>query len=243
MSLFHQSVLDKFVEFSAPLEGETHNPYLDVKGLLTVGIGCLIEGSMGYDLPWMIAGASAPRAEVIAQLKSLKSQQGLSHYAFNSKAVMGATSIRLTDAGILELCEARLRLIEPGALQAFPKFAQWPADAQLFWASLCWAEGSGAAHINPNLARLLAHDPPQFLLSAVRAPDPTHPGMFLPAADEISAKNNPGIIPRNAQNSLCLTNAQLVWDARLPVDVLHWPKSPLNDGATTVAAVTGDPGA
>jgi len=47
------SFIDTFVlKFSPPLEGCTRSPYLDVKGLLTVGIGCLIDPpTTAADLP------------------------------------------------------------------------------------------------------------------------------------------------------------------------------------------------
>lgn len=229
---FRQSVLAHFAQYSVPLEGETHNPYLDVKGLLTVGIGCLIEGAMGYDLPWLIDGQPAPRAEVIAQLRSLKAQQGLARYAYNTPAVLGATTIRLDEAGILALADARLAQDCPFMVRAFTAFDSWPADAQLFAASIAWAEGAGWAAENPNLARLLNQNPPAFSLAIQHAPD-GHGG-FLAACADISTKNNPGIVPRNAQGALALSSAEIVWRKGLDRSVLHWPLSPLTDGTITV---------
>lgn len=223
--MWKASVLAHFGQFSVPLEGETHNPYLDIKGLLTVGIGCLIEGSMGYDLPWLINGQPAPRATVIAQLQSLKAQQGLSRLAYNQPAVLAATTIRLDEAGILQLADSRLEQDWALLAATFPAIDSWPADAQLFAASIAWAEGGGWPKENPNLTHLLLASPPGFLLAMMHAPD-GHGG-FLAACSDISAKNNPGIVPRNAQNALALSNAQLVQERGLDPSVLYWPSSPL----------------
>ncbi len=219
------SVLAHFGQFSVPLEGETHNPYLDIKGLLTIGIGCLIEGSMGFDLPWLIDGQPAPRAEVVRQLAVLKARQELSKLAYNQPAVLDATTIRLDDAGILQLADARLEQDWALLAAAFPAIDSWPADAQLFAASIAWAEGAGWPRENPNLSRLLLAAPPGFLLAALHAPD-GHGG-FLAACSDISAKGNPGVVPRNAQNALALSNAQLVQDRGLDPSVLYWPSTPL----------------
>lgn len=231
----HQSVLDAFIRFSTPLEGETHNPYLDVKGLCTVGIGCLINtASLWGPLPWVMPdGSPAPATEVTRQLTGLIARQDLSRLAYNQPAVLGATTIRLTDAGILQLCDQRLKQDEAYFVKAFPAFAAWPADAQLFACSIGWAEGPAWDKENPNLARVLRLSPPDFLSAIVHAPDTAHPGQYLAAAADISTKDNAGIVPRNAQNELALSSAEIVWRKGLDRSVLHWPLSPITDGTIT----------
>lgn len=222
-----QSVYDAFVRFSAPLEGLTHNPYLDVKGLLTVGLGCLIDPpETAASLPWVFAdGSSAPAAEVLAQLRSLKARQVLKNYRFDSLAVLSATTIRLTDAGVLDLASKRMLANEDFYVKAFPGYQTWPADAQLFAHSMGWAVGAGWPSIFGNCSRLLRSDPPQFLLAATSRPDARPEDASAPC--DISTHNNAGIVPRNAQNRLLLSNAQLVIDRGLPRDVLYWPSTPL----------------
>lgn len=230
-----QSVFDAFVRFSSPLEGVTHNPYLDVKGLLTVAIGCLIDPpENATHLPWVFAdGSPAPAAEVLAQLRSLKAQQGLKNYRFDAPNVLAATTIRLTDAGVLDVVNARLLAGEPLMRKAFPAWDEWPADAQLFACSMGWAIGFGWPAIFGNCSRLLKSDPPQFALCAVGAPNAKASDASAPC--DISTTNNAGIVPRNAQNRLLLTNAQVVIDQALPRDVLYWPSSPLVPDAPGVA--------
>jgi hypothetical protein len=223
----HQSVFDAFVRFSAPLEGLTHNPYLDVKGLLTVGLGCLIDPpESAANLPWVFAdGSPAPAAEVLAQLRALKAQQGLKTYRSDSPSVLRATTIRLTDSGVLDVASKRTLANEAFYVKAFPSYPTWPADAQLFAHSMGWAIGAGWPSIFGNCSRLLKSDPPQFLLAATGRPDARPDEASAPC--DISTHNNAGIVPRNAQNRLLLSNAQLVIDRRLPRDVLYWPSTPL----------------
>lgn len=230
--ILHPSVLEQFVVFTKPLEGLVKNPYLDVKGLLTVGLGCLIDPpESALALGWVfLDGSPAPRAEVLAQLRSLKSQQGLKNYPALSSTVQGATRIRLTDDGVSELARARLAAAVAWLIKYFPKFASWPADAQLCACSMAWAVGAGWPPIFGHAEHSLQASPPRFLEAIIHAPDPLHPGLFLPAEIDISTKGNPGIVPRNAQNELLLSNAQIVQDNELDITVLHWPKSPFSDG-------------
>lgn len=225
----HASVLEAFVRFSTPLEGETHNPYLDVKGLLTVGIGCLIDPpSMAAGLPWRLPdGSLAPAAVVQQQLASLKALQGLKSYRFDSPSVLGATTIRLDDAGILKLCDDRLKANEVWLRKYFARWNAWPADAQLCACSIAWAVGAGWPAKFGNCARQLNLDPPDFLSAILHAPDASHAGQFLAAAVDISTAGNAGIVPRNAQNELALSNAALVLQRGLPIERLYWPGTPL----------------
>lgn len=60
----HKSVVDIFPSFSVPLEGEVSSMYCDVLGLITVGVGCLIDPvSMALPLAWRHekTGELAPR--------------------------------------------------------------------------------------------------------------------------------------------------------------------------------------
>lgn len=236
------AVLDMFVRFSTPLEGDEPNPYPDDRNLITVGIGCLLDTTpengppsfnLATSLAWVLPDGSTPTsAEVIRQLTALK-QLDLRNYRANSATVLNATTIRLTPAGILKLVSERLAQDEPFLRKAFTNWDTLPADVQLFAFSVAWAEGAGFPAENPNLTRLI--NAGQFLLAIEHAPDANHPGQWLPAAADISTKNNPGIVPRNAQNALALSNAQLVVDRNLPRDILYWPNSPLTVSDPTVA--------
>lgn len=226
------SVEAKFVEFSTPLEGDILWPYLDSKGLLTVGIGCLIEpaerfGALGWVDP---NGAPVAPAEAVRQLKALKAQQELAKFAAQGPKQHGATTIRLTPALVLLLAHSRLASADAQMARYFPAYATWPADAQLFAMSIAWAVGDGWPNIFKNCARLLNRTPPAWALAIYHAPAAGHPGMYDAAGADISTRNNPGIVPRNLQNELCLANAAVVTAHKLDPSVLHWPLSPLTDG-------------
>jgi hypothetical protein len=223
----HQSVLDNFFRFTVPLEGKTNNAYLDVKGLLTVGIGCMIDPPVtALPLPWVMPdGSVAPASVIEAQLTSLKAQTGLEHYPANSPSVLAATTIRLTDDGVMQLANQRLLAGEPLMRKTFPAWDTWPADAQLFACSMGWAIGFGWPHIFSNCAALLQRTVPGFLLAATGSPSAHANEASAPC--DIRTEGNPGIVPRNAQNRLLLSNAQVVRDEGLDPDILYWPSSPL----------------
>jgi len=223
----HQSVLDKFVAFTEPLEGMTRNAYLDVKGLVTVGLGCLIDPVVtALPLPWVMPdGTAAPASVIEAQLNALKAQPKLAHYPALSPTVQNATTIRLTDEGVANLARQRLLAGEPLMRRAFPGWDAWPADAQLFACSMGWAIGFGWPRIFSNCARLLQQDTPSFAMAAIGSPGARPSDASAPC--DIRTEGNPGIVPRNAQNRLLLSNAQVVRDEGLDVSVLYWPSSPL----------------
>ncbi len=229
------SVEAAFVAFSTPLEGDILWPYLDSKGLLTVGIGCLIEPAERFgNLGWVDPnGVAVPPAEAVRQLQALKARQDLAKFAAQGPAQHGATTIRLTPALVLMLAHTRLASADAAMLRFFPKYAAWPADAQLFAMSVSWAVGNGWPAIFKNCARLLNQSPPAWVLAIEHSPAPGHPGMYAPAAADISTTNNPGIVPRNLQNELCISNAAVVTAHNLDPSVLHWPKSPLTDGTVS----------
>lgn len=223
----HDSVINSFVRFSSPLEGVTKNAYLDVKGLVTVGIGCLIDPVVtALSLPWVMPdGSVAPASVIEEQLTALKNQPGLEHYPALSPIVQAATTIRLTDKGVGLLAMSRLLAGEPLMRKAFPGWDTWPADAQLFACSMGWAIGFGWPHIFTNCARLLQQATPSFLLAATGSPSAHANEASAPC--DIRTEGNPGIVPRNAQNRLLLSNAQVVRDEGLEPSVLFWPSSPL----------------
>lgn len=228
----HQSVIDAFpLRFSAPLEGNVRSLYADVRGLLTVGIGCLADPlSSALALDWrMPDGSRATPSEIAKQWLAVKAQApelAKRHW----KYAADVTTMRLSDAGVIALAQQRLAANETHLRAAFSAWDSWPADAQLFACSMAWAVGAGWPAIFGNCSRILRATPPGFLLAA------TAPANALPneavAACDIRTTSNPGIVPRNAQNRLCLSNAQVVVDRGLDVSVLHWPSSPLLDGTT-----------
>src|SRR5262249_52471008 len=137
------SVLAAFRAYSERLEGRTRHPYIDVKGLVTVSIGCLIDPeALAIGLPWMIGERAATPDEAREQWRLLKARQDVRQWRASKQAEL--TSIRLSDQGVDQLMQKRLaanwayleRHLMPG-------IASFPADAQLGILSAAWALGAG----------------------------------------------------------------------------------------------------
>ena len=209
----HQSVIDKFVDFTAPLEGVVTSLYADVRGLLTVGLGCLADPvSMALSLAWVLPDGSTPsQAEIARQWHVIKGQAAAMsrlHWRYAAKL----TTMRLTDQGVLDLATQRLLANEKILRGFFPNWDLFPADAQMACCSMAWAVGAGFPRIFGNF-RAAANA--QNWVSAV-------------AACAIRTENNPGIVPRNAANRLCLSSAASVLAQGLPLGTLYWPGSAPN---------------
>src|SRR5262245_24352577 len=95
------SVRDAFIKFSEPLEARVHWMYLDVKGLVTTGVGDLIDPvGRALALPWIHAddGAAATASEISDEWQLVKSRTDLAQSVFT--AFEPLTRLRLTDASI-----------------------------------------------------------------------------------------------------------------------------------------------
>lgn len=207
----HESVLQRFREFSVRFEGLVHWPYLDIKGLVTVGIGNLVDPvSAAVGLPWVLEGSgeSATHERVRADWNALKSQQKLARLHFNYARPV--TKIRLTDDGVDILVRSKLLANETYMRPRLAGWDSWPADAQLFASSMAWAVGPGWVGIFKNCtAFLLLRDWDNAAKCAA-----------------IKTAGNPGIVPRNAANRVCLHNAKTVTERQLDPAVLYWPGHP-----------------
>jgi hypothetical protein len=218
-SALHQSVWDAFSAFSEPLEGaRIPYMYLDVKRLVTTGTGNLIDPvTAALALPWRVNGRLATQREIREDWTALKSEDDRRAregerplYKLHHKYAAAYTRCRLDDADIVELVASKLAAnVAYMVGHAFPDFATWPADAQLAACSMAWAVGPGFASKFPNFAR------------AAKAQDwPT-----AKAACSIRAEGNPGVVPRNTANRLCLDNAAAVAAAGADVSRLWWPSA------------------
>jgi len=202
-----QTVSDAFPSFSTRFEGRLNFMYLDVKGLVTTGIGNLIDPfSSAANLPWQLNGRDATPDEVAAEWHVVKSDpDGRSQRGGGS--FESITALRLNDTAVDDLVRQRLAGME-SFLVSRPEFAvfqDWPADAQMGLFSMAWAMGP-------------AFKFPRFQ-AACAAQD------FRAAADQshINDDNNPGLRPRNAANRQLFLSAADVIDGALDLDELHLP--------------------
>jgi GH24 family phage-related lysozyme (muramidase) len=140
------SVTDVFIDFTTPLEGRVSYLYLDGVGLVTVGLGCMLE-SVGSALPLPFVhrddmATPATQTEIRQAFSTVMARQDIRgrHTLFEP-----LTDIRLTNRGIDDLALQKLAEYERTLTgqAAFADLDQWPADAQLGLLSLTWAKGPG----------------------------------------------------------------------------------------------------
>ena len=209
----HQSVRDAFVSFQTQFEGRVKHMYLDIKGLVTTGIGNLIDPLTDgvVSLPWVQRGTTtrASEAEIRADWAAVKAA-GAGKVA---SAYAPLTKLELTDEAIDQLVLAKAEANE-AFIRKTPEFASydtWPADAQLGLMSMAWAQGASFAKW-PNFR------------AAVAAGD------WARAAEEcrLDETGNPGLKPRNEANRNLFSNAKRVVDEGLDPAVLLYG----TDGST-----------
>ncbi|WNO71565.1 peptidoglycan-binding domain-containing protein [Streptomyces sp. AM8-1-1] len=206
----HQSVREAFMPFSKPLEGRLDFMYLDVKGLVSTGVGNLLDaddpsafGSNPNPLPDIFTldwfdkdtGVLADRAEIEEEYRKVKFS-GTSLATTDQKGAV--TRLRTSQQAIDALVTRKLDSFENSlrGRDMFAGYDGWPADGQLGLLSMAWAMGP--------LFRF-----PKFQAAAAS-------GDWLTMAQEcrMTEAGNPGIIPRNVRNGLLFTLAG--WVTTLP---------------------------
>lgn len=181
---------DTFAEWLANterLEGKVPWCYLDVKGLVTVGVGNLIDDP-GRPGGWALAlrcpfvrnsdGQPANDLEIIEEWKRVKGQPDLAR--LGHRAAKAFTRLHLTDEGIAQIVRSKLAQNENFLRVRFTEYDTWPQTVIQAVNALAWA--CGAAFRFPKLE------------DALRERD------WSTCAKEchIDAHGNPGVVPRNA---------------------------------------------
>jgi GH24 family phage-related lysozyme (muramidase) len=215
------AVQSNFPAFSAKFEGRVAFMYLDVKGLVTVGVGNLVDPvTEAQALPFRFRnkpgiaapGSPATPGQIAAEWQTLKNDPSLTTRGF--KACEPITQLELSDDAIDSLILDRLTKNE-GFLkrqQWFQGFDSWPADAQLGLLSMAWAMGPGGPGGFPNFR------------SACQRLD------FNSAAAEcrMNEAGNPGLVPRNNANVTLFSNAAIVLAGASQADLeranLYYPR-------------------
>ena len=181
-----QSVVDSFYTWSKQFEGEIPWMYLDVKGLVTTGIGNLIDPCpQALVLPWQEpGGALAGAARIRSVWNAVKS-----HKECASKGYQYAQQfcpLRLSPDAISVLVQKKIAANWAFMIKQYPKVfgaaEQWPAKAQLATSGMAWAVGAGMPGIFKQWAQ---HAAAQDWIGCSQT-------------CSISTRNNPGIVPRNA---------------------------------------------
>ena len=152
------SVSENWRRFNEPLEGVLPFMYLDIKGLVTTGMGNLIDASRGTaptdeereashnlaaNISWLTAdGASASFDDIAAEWDSVKARTDLAPLGGGHFAPP-VTSLHIEDDEIRRIVDEKLSQNEDFLTrrQEFSDFATWPADAQFGLLSMAWALG------------------------------------------------------------------------------------------------------
>jgi GH24 family phage-related lysozyme (muramidase) len=201
------SVAQKYTEFTTKFEGKLPYMYLDVKELVTTGIGNLIDPiGAALSLPWKRPdGSRATQAEISDAWHRVKSRTDLAQRG--GGAFSGITTIRLDNDGIREVVNRKLLENEQVLRTRFPSYDNWPADAQMGLLSMAWALGPNF-HF-PKFEAAVNQLLPDFKTAAIEG--------------HMNTTGNPGLVPRNEANALLFTNAANALKFGYNLDDLHWP--------------------
>jgi hypothetical protein len=197
------SVQSSFPAFSAKFEGHVPYMYLDVKGLVTVGVGNLVDPlEAAQALPFRFknrTGIAAPGSpgtqdQIAEEWQTLKNNPALGTQG--CKACEPITQLELSDDAIDSLILERLTKNESFLKRQpwFVDFDTWPADAQLGLLSMAWAMGPAG--------------PGQF--SNFRAACQKLDFNTAAAECKMNEAGNPGVVPRNQANFTLFSNAVIV---------------------------------
>src|ERR1035441_7352367 len=189
------SVKMRFRSFNEPFEGVVPWMYQDIKGLVTVGVGNLIDPvGAATILPfrWKTkpglknAGMPASKPDIAAEWKKIKDDPTLA--LKGHRACEAITNLELGDDAIDDLIATRLKQNEDYLVKQAPfkNFDDWPADAQMALLSMAWAMGPGG--------------PPQFKTMAAGCAKLDFDKASVNC--RIDETGNPGIVPRKDRKSV-----------------------------------------
>ncbi len=231
----YQSVQNAFMAFSTQFEGKVNFMYLDIKGLVTIGIGNLIDPvDLALNLPFVhkADGSPASQDEIRAEWNTLKSQPNLAQQGYQACAPL--TNLMLTDDSIAQLVTAKMNQFATTLKQTseFSTMDSWPADAQLGLLSMAWAMGPAFGPSWPHFR------------AACTASD----WASAAANCQMNEAGNPGLKPRNAADVLLFNNAVVVQANGLDFSVLYWPSSaqapaPASTNTPVVSSLSPNSGA
>jgi GH24 family phage-related lysozyme (muramidase) len=180
--ILHPEVLARWIRHTERYEGRIPWMYLDIRGLVTIGAGVLVDPlELALRLPLQLDGRPATPGEIATEWRALKKRHSLAQQG--AGAASKITRLRLTEADLDALTWSRLDSTVAALVRRWPGLPGWPWQAQLAVCSWAWAVGA------------LAQGWPRFE-AALRAQD------WATAAAEcrIREAGNPGVAPRNAEN-------------------------------------------
>ncbi len=137
------SVRDGWLAFTKPLEGYVPWPYLDVRGLVTIGYGCLVD-------PISRAAIAGIPDDVWRAVKAMAPGMAATRYDHGWRA---------TQDQLQAVALARLDADVPALESFFGDLSSYPEQVQYVVCSLDWACGAGwHVEFPRGSAALLRHD-------------------------------------------------------------------------------------
>ena len=204
--LCHPSVASSFARLQVALEGYCSYMYCDVKGKVTTGEGNLIDDiASACALTWRNPDGSLATSDAVTAAWHAVKSAPASMWPHGGAAYATLTTIRLDDATITALINARLAIDEAVLVKRLPNYPTLPADAQMGILSIAWAAGPACAA--PHLFNALDSLTPDFGVAAYESSD-----NFRDLTPE-----------RKAFNKKCFNNARSVAANGLDPTVLYYP--------------------
>jgi GH24 family phage-related lysozyme (muramidase) len=203
------SVREVFPAFSSPLEDRIPYLYQDILGLVTIGIGNLVDSPdavVTLSFVHKDSGTPASRDEIVAEWQLIKNAPGLARAGH--LAAKRLHTLELTDAAIDDLVYAKFDLNERRLAGFFPGWADWPADARLGAHSIAW---SGSYFPNRWPAFVKADNAGDWKEAA--------------AQSHLDETGNPGLVPRNRADRQLFLNAAAVIARGLDPSLIYYPTS------------------
>lgn len=178
----------RFLPFTEQFEGHTDWLYLDVKGLVTIGYGNLVD-PIGLVTPLVFVrpdGSRAGAAEIQVAWHQVKNRTDLCTHG--GGAYKPLTSIRATADSIAALVDSKLAQFEATLKTYFPDWEEWPWQAQLGTLSMAWAMGPHFPSTWPKFT------------TACRKQDWAAAALNASCSDKELARQNDSFRRRNAAN-------------------------------------------
>lgn len=219
----NQDVRSRWLQWSSQFEGRVYCMYQDIRGLVTTGVGNLIDPvEYALVLPWQKPdGQTASQDEIAAEWRKVKADASLAQRGYH--AAEQVTKLRLSGPAVDALVLGKLEANDKVLAARFAGWGSMPWQAQMVTHSLAWAMGP-------------AFNFPKYKAALERADWPT-----AAAESYIPDANNPGLVPRNAADKallLSLAGAPQAPPVR-PQPVEQAPASPTPP--PTVPAPTAQP--
>jgi GH24 family phage-related lysozyme (muramidase) len=132
-----------WIRYNRDLEGIITSMYADDLGLVTTGMGNLIDPiDLAITLPWKLPGGIPAAAPVIQRAwHAVKNDPKCAKSGWKYASQIPANNVRLDIADVEDLIEKKLQQHDMFIASRFPDWEARPADAQLAVHSMAWAMG------------------------------------------------------------------------------------------------------